>query len=489
MGANDGDSKDTSGPSTIEDHWARCANEVKDHNDAVIKRWKDEIDTLLVYVREAFPRIDRLLAAENALIQAGLFSAVLTGFNVEAYQRLRPDPADTSNELLMRISMQLNSLSANAALIDSSRQFSGEPPPPISASIIWINALWFASLICSLSAAFIAMSVKQWLHEAEIGLSGLSREVARLRQYRHDGLLKWHVGTIVAALPLLLQLATVLFFAGLLILLYTLHRSIAVASTALIGILVLFTAFTTIVPAFSEDCCYRSPLSTGAFLLVQFVGRCVSGGSSYFSFWGRYHGWAGMERAIVMKSPELFDEHIVETANALVLSDEFTNDVVRPCVKDLPLENALGSSRKILSDRAESLGTRYVMVKTTAVVFTAGVQVSLILDAIEKCMDGIGDQSPRTLQDGNTMAPKLRSLLEDLEDLEFHWATGAVSERLLATLACILRCSDGRGNIFLSTIRLLLILIQTCWDTRQVVPATMSLMYGSATQTGAYSTR
>ena len=40
--------------------------------------------------------------------------------------------------------------------------------------------------------------VKQWLHEAELGLAGSSREAARVRQYRYDGLRKWQVGTIVA---------------------------------------------------------------------------------------------------------------------------------------------------------------------------------------------------------------------------------------------------------------------------------------------------
>ncbi|KAJ3013150.1 hypothetical protein NUW54_g1673 [Trametes sanguinea] len=145
--------------------WTTCAQVVEEHHKWLVKRWKDEIDTLLVY--------------------AGLFSAVLTAFNVELYVLLMPDSTDTTNALLAQISAQLSSFALNPNFANSTQPFA--PPPSTSsfraaASSVWINTLWFSSLICSLSAASIGMLVKQWLHESELGLSGTSREAARLRQ-------------------------------------------------------------------------------------------------------------------------------------------------------------------------------------------------------------------------------------------------------------------------------------------------------------------
>ena len=100
---------------------------------------------------------------------------------------------------------------------------------PLSA--VWLNTLWFSSLVCSLSSASIALLVKQWLQEARDGLSGTSRECARLRQHRLNGLVKWRIDIIVAALPILLQIALGTFFAGMLILLWTLNTTVAAVTS------------------------------------------------------------------------------------------------------------------------------------------------------------------------------------------------------------------------------------------------------------------
>ncbi|KAI0758808.1 hypothetical protein C8Q74DRAFT_1209528, partial [Fomes fomentarius] len=64
---------------------------VKEYSDEMVQRWKEEIDTLLVY--------------------AGLFSAVLTGLIVESYTLLTPPPPDPVLATLRQISIQLNSFS------------------------------------------------------------------------------------------------------------------------------------------------------------------------------------------------------------------------------------------------------------------------------------------------------------------------------------------------------------------------------------------
>lgn len=36
--------------------WSECAEVIKDHHEGILMRWKEEIDTLLVYVRTLFSR-------------------------------------------------------------------------------------------------------------------------------------------------------------------------------------------------------------------------------------------------------------------------------------------------------------------------------------------------------------------------------------------------------------------------------------------------
>ncbi|KAH9912336.1 uncharacterized protein BXZ73DRAFT_29345, partial [Epithele typhae] len=156
------------------DAWARTVDVIKTYSDEMVRRWNAEIDTLLVY--------------------AGLFSAILTAFNVQSYPLLQPNAPDPVLVTLQQISQQLSGYTVHAQNVTSS---SSAP----ARSDVWLNILWFSSLICSLSSASIGIMVKQWLNEYSTGLSGSSHEIARLRQHRLDNLAKWRVAEIVALLP------------------------------------------------------------------------------------------------------------------------------------------------------------------------------------------------------------------------------------------------------------------------------------------------
>ncbi|KAI0749743.1 hypothetical protein C8Q80DRAFT_1269568 [Daedaleopsis nitida] len=66
--------------------WSSYAQLMSGYDEAMIRGWKEEIDTLLVF--------------------AGLFSAVVTAFNIEAYKLLQ-DPSDITAQLLQQILQQL----------------------------------------------------------------------------------------------------------------------------------------------------------------------------------------------------------------------------------------------------------------------------------------------------------------------------------------------------------------------------------------------
>ena len=138
----------------------------------------------------------------------------------------------------------------------------------------------------------IGIIVKQWLKEYSTGLYGNSRDIARRRQYRYDNLKKWRVGMIVAVIPVLLLTATVLFLAGLLVLLYNIHHTVAEAVSAFVGLLFLFITTTTILPAVSRSCCYYSPQAYALFTLRYFVFH-VNRSLLSLSVHGAFHlfGW------------------------------------------------------------------------------------------------------------------------------------------------------------------------------------------------------
>ncbi|KAJ2989645.1 hypothetical protein NUW54_g8715 [Trametes sanguinea] len=148
--------------------WSDAARTVKTYNDEFVVRWNAEIDTYLVF--------------------AGLFSAILTAFNVQSYPLLQPPSPDPSIAILSQISLQFSIFTNQPPYTNSTYPaFASALPgtaPQAPTSLFWINTLWFSSLIVSISSAFLRITVKQWLHEHKSGLFGDSLELVELRRYR-----------------------------------------------------------------------------------------------------------------------------------------------------------------------------------------------------------------------------------------------------------------------------------------------------------------
>ncbi|KAI0347432.1 hypothetical protein BDW22DRAFT_1351870, partial [Trametopsis cervina] len=186
---------------------------MKEHDEQTVADWKDDLNNLLVFT--------------------GLFSAVVTGFAVESYSWLQTTPPDSSIQiqLLAQISSQLASFSVAQGFVNSTTQpiplIEIEPPAETSKLNVQINTLWFLSLGISLIASLLSIMVQQWLREYRLPGHLAIRERIRLRQYRYQGLLDWGVPEIVSVLPVLLQVALILFLAGLCQLLASLDETVA----------------------------------------------------------------------------------------------------------------------------------------------------------------------------------------------------------------------------------------------------------------------
>ncbi|KZT22716.1 hypothetical protein NEOLEDRAFT_1048856, partial [Neolentinus lepideus HHB14362 ss-1] len=185
--------------------WSKCMQRVKDHDEKLVSNWKEDMDNLLVF--------------------AGLLSAVLAAFIMEAFKLLQQDTGAVGNELLLQISQQVSSFRINNGYINSTLLSSVAPGAPFDppAEAIVINVMWFASLVCSLSAASVAIIIKQWLHQYADWPLDSPRDSLQLRQLRWMGLSKWGFRRFIDSLSLLLEAALGLFFVGLLVFVWTLN--------------------------------------------------------------------------------------------------------------------------------------------------------------------------------------------------------------------------------------------------------------------------
>ncbi|KAJ3487581.1 hypothetical protein NLI96_g3419 [Meripilus lineatus] len=249
-----------------------CRQKEKVYPDTALKpdetnAWPELSDTLTQHdedqVDAHYQNIDTLL------VLSGLFSAVVTALIIEAYKQLQQDPADATVQLLLQISMQLSSLSVNPDSINSTYI----PPPslPFSPrrSAVLVNVLWFTSLVLSLVTASLGMLVKQWFREY-LSKSNVSPEqCCQVRLFRSPGLRKYKVAEIASFLPILLQLAFILFFIGLILFARSIHASIATVIGIIVAIWLSFVIGTTLLPIVSPSCPYKTPLLKSIFLRLR----------------------------------------------------------------------------------------------------------------------------------------------------------------------------------------------------------------------------
>jgi len=190
----------------------------------------------------------------------------VTAFVVESFKWLQEDSGDVSAQLLAFMAAQTAS-SANPLPTNLVRA-----PFSVKPSDVRINAAWFLSLTLGLTTVLIGILCLQWLREYQRDAALPHKDAVALRQMRYEGLLHWRVPEILSILPILLQSSLIMFFVGLLDLLWNRNTVVAALISAVIGVVMLFLATTTALPAlqhaFTKDkhlrvrqCPYKSPQS------------------------------------------------------------------------------------------------------------------------------------------------------------------------------------------------------------------------------------
>jgi len=144
----------------------------------------------------------------------------------------------------MAISLQMANSSSPIAAMSMVNSFT-----PNSYDV-QINVLYFISLTLALSVSSVCILGKQWIREYQKDIAVSPCDAARVRQMRFDALQRWKVPQIMAALPVLLLIALMLFFAGLLVQLWNISdKTTAAAVLVVVALTVLLIIVTTTVPA------------------------------------------------------------------------------------------------------------------------------------------------------------------------------------------------------------------------------------------------
>ena len=180
-------------------------------------------------------------------------------------QDLQQNPQDTSNFYLANTYLATINPNASSSLPTSPPLFT----PPNYA--IWVNALWFLSLVISITCALLATLLQQWarryLKVTQPRYSPHKR--ARIRAFFAEGVDKFLLPWAVEALPMMLHLSLFLFFAGLAVFLWNVNLTIFKLVLSWIGLCTSLYGCITFIPIFCHDSPYHTPLSLPVWHLTQ----------------------------------------------------------------------------------------------------------------------------------------------------------------------------------------------------------------------------
>ncbi|KAG8920141.1 hypothetical protein FRC02_001141 [Tulasnella sp. 418] len=238
----------------IEDHaafWSAYDKVASNHDTELLDGWNKSLDILLIF--------------------AALFSAINTAFIIESYKGLKADPAEITNSLLRVLIVHR---ADNITLPDDILN-----PGSVDSSAVPVNSVFFASLSLSLTAAFGAVTAKQWLTEyRKIGSIRAIHKQCLARQQKFEGLETWRFHFLIELLPLLLQLSVLIFLVGVIQFVWALERRIAVMELVFSATGLALYLSTVLIAMIFPTSPFQTPLSKymlQAFLWIFYVGREV----------------------------------------------------------------------------------------------------------------------------------------------------------------------------------------------------------------------
>lgn len=303
-------------------------------------------------------------------------------------------------QILDRMSHQLEHLTFNQGMINSSvpaLSFSGHFIP--SNSSIWVNVLWFLSLLFSLAAALFGILAKQWLREYLKWNAYLAspRENVLVRQIRFEAWNEWNVEASIACIPALLELALVLFVCGLIVFLWALNPVVAVIFTTVAIVFVCIILYLTLLPAFFKRCPYKSPTAWAFTVIVEFVKTATT--YLYVGLWWSLHDASQWRRKHLTKAARNWRKRDIDGADIPTFTDRLgkrhdslvivSQAIAEPGRRVSPHHWQLGSSA---SQTLNAVSQLPILVRALQWAFTAS-QDKRVDEEIARCTGSMHAES------------------------------------------------------------------------------------------------
>ncbi|KAJ3545863.1 hypothetical protein NMY22_g2275 [Coprinellus aureogranulatus] len=163
--------------------WQLYLQEAEEKADDNAKLWDTGLDSLLIF--------------------AGLFAGVVSSFVLDARSGLQPDDQPRLLSDILDVLRNPNSPNSQTAAI--------------SSSVYWVNGLWIMSLFTTLFSAIMGVLAKAWVAKYT-PKKNRGHAFDAYRRYKLDKQSKrWLFRETLILIPLLVQLATFLFLAGLIV--------------------------------------------------------------------------------------------------------------------------------------------------------------------------------------------------------------------------------------------------------------------------------
>jgi hypothetical protein len=179
-------------------------------------------------------------------------------------QDLQQNPQDTSNFYLANIYQATINPNGLSSLPTSLPLFT----PPNFA--ICVNALWFLSLVISITCALLATLLQQWAQQYLKVTQPCYSPHKRvcIWAFFAEGVDKFLLPWAVEALPTMLHLSLFLFFAGLTVFLWNVNLTIFKLVLSWISLCTALYGCITLVPIFRLDSPYHTPLTLPMWHIV-----------------------------------------------------------------------------------------------------------------------------------------------------------------------------------------------------------------------------
>jgi len=142
-------------------------------------------------------------------------------------------------------------------------------PPP---TIVTAQSLFYAGFAISSFAAFITMLGKSWVGQSLRNCTGSAADGHSDMQRKLDGLKRWYLPVAVGSLPVMLQLAMLLFGCAMGQYLWTINRTAAWVNIAFTLFGIASYTFFTLAAILYRDCPYQTPVS----ILIRALVGCLT---------------------------------------------------------------------------------------------------------------------------------------------------------------------------------------------------------------------